>query len=101
MADQPDLTWPQLLRLLLGGSDLTSDQATWAMRAILAGDVTPVQIAGFVVAMRVKGETVAEIDGLVRAMYAQATTIDVAGRTLDVVGTGGDGAHTVSISTMA
>jgi len=101
MADQPTLTWPKLLDLLLGGQHLTADQASWAMGQILSGDVTPVQIAGFVIALRVKGETVEEVDGLVDAMYAHATTIEVPGRTVDVVGTGGDGAHTVNISTMA
>lgn len=100
-AGQLDLTWPGLLRILLGGADLTSEQATWAMRQILSGDITPVQVAGFIVALRVKGETVEELDGLVSAMYAHAATIEVPGRTVDVVGTGGDGAHTVNISTMA
>ncbi len=101
MADQPALTWPHVLSVLLRGEDLNPDQAYWAMSEVLRGDATPVQIAGFVVALRVKGETVEEVDALVRAMYAHATTIDVPGRTVDVVGTGGDGAHTVNISTMA
>ncbi|MGW5360083.1 anthranilate phosphoribosyltransferase [Actinopolymorpha pittospori] len=101
MADQPALVWPQLLSLLLRGENLTPQQASWAMGEILAGQVTPVQVAGFAVALRVKGETVEEVDGMVQAMYDHATTIEVPGRAVDVVGTGGDGAHTVNISTMA
>ncbi|WP_020573344.1 anthranilate phosphoribosyltransferase [Actinopolymorpha alba] len=102
MADQPALlTWTHVLGALLRREDLSVEQATWAMGEILSGEVTPVRIAGFAVALRVKGETVEELDGFVRAMYAQARTIEVPGRTVDVVGTGGDGAHTVNISTMA
>ncbi|MGH3488850.1 MAG: anthranilate phosphoribosyltransferase [Actinopolymorphaceae bacterium] len=101
MADQPALTWSGVLSALLRGEDLDTEAASWAMGEILSGEVTPVQIAGFIVAIRVKGETVEEVDGLVQAMYSHATRIDVPGRTLDVVGTGGDGAHTVNISTMA
>src|SRR5918995_6765544 len=71
------------------------------MREILAGEATPAQIAGFAVALRAKGETVEEVEGLTRAMYAVATPISVEGRTVDVVGSGGDRAHTVNISTMA
>ena len=71
------------------------------MGEVMAGEATPVQIAGFLVALRAKGETADEIDGLVRAMLAHARRIEVAGPTVDIVGTGGDRAHTVNISTMA
>ncbi|REF34895.1 anthranilate phosphoribosyltransferase [Thermasporomyces composti] len=101
MADQPALTWPSVLNHLLKGADLTSEQASWAMGQILSGDATPAQVAGFMIALRMKGETVQEVEGFVEAMYAHATTIDVPGRSVDIVGTGGDGAHTVNISTMA
>jgi anthranilate phosphoribosyltransferase len=65
------------------------------------GSATSAQIAAFVIALRAKGETVDEVAGLVSAMYERATPISVAGRAVDVVGTGGDRAHTVNISTMA
>src|SRR5690349_20440059 len=71
------------------------------MGEVLAGAATPVQIAGFAVALRAKGETVEEMQGLVDAMYAHATPLEVPGRTLDVVGTGGDRSFSVNISTMA
>ncbi|MGH3354276.1 MAG: anthranilate phosphoribosyltransferase, partial [Nocardioidaceae bacterium] len=94
-------TWPDVLSTLVAGQDLSAAQAAWAMEEILGGSATPVQIAGFAIALRAKGETVDEVEGLVRTMYAHAVAIDVPGRTIDVVGTGGDRAHTVNISTMA
>ncbi|MFL6061446.1 MAG: anthranilate phosphoribosyltransferase [Marmoricola sp.] len=94
-------TWPEVLSGLVSGTDLSSDQTAWAMGEILAGAATPVQIAGFAVALRAKGETVEEMQGLVDAMYAQATPLHVEGRTLDIVGTGGDRSFSVNISTMA
>ncbi len=93
--------WPQLLTSLLRGDDLSADATTWAMGEIMAGEASPAQIAGFLVGLRAKGETVAEMTGLVRTMLDNAIRIEVPGRTLDVVGTGGDRAHTVNISTMA
>ncbi|WP_141013850.1 anthranilate phosphoribosyltransferase [Nocardioides sambongensis] len=94
-------SWPQVLDTLVSGRDISSEAAGWAMGEILAGEATPVQIAGFAVAMRAKGETSAELTGLVEAMYATATPISVPGRTLDVVGTGGDRSFSVNVSTMA
>ena len=94
-------TWPDVLTTLVRREDLTAEQTAWAMGEVLAGAATPVQIAGFAVALRAKGETVEEMQGLVDAMYAHATPLQVAGRTLDVVGTGGDRSFSVNISTMA
>ena len=71
------------------------------MGEILAGEATPAQIAGFAVALRAKGETIDELEGLVAAMYEHATPLVVTGRVLDVVGTGGDRSMSVNISTMA
>jgi anthranilate phosphoribosyltransferase len=95
------VTWPDVLSALVAGSDLSSEQATWAMGEILSGEATPAQIAGFAVALRAKGETIDEVTGLVDAMYARRTPISVPGRLLDVVGTGGDRSMSVNISTMA
>ncbi|MET7306490.1 anthranilate phosphoribosyltransferase [Streptomyces sp. NPDC005571] len=94
-------SWPGVLNALLRGKDLTADDTAWAMDNIMSGEATDVQIAGFAVALRAKGETVDEVTGLVRAMYEHATTIRVPGRTVDIVGTGGDLAKTVNISTMS
>jgi anthranilate phosphoribosyltransferase len=96
-----DRSWPQLLTSLLRGEELSADDTAWAMGEVMAGEATPVQLAGFVVALRAKGETAEEVDGLVRAMLAAARRIEVPGPAVDVVGTGGDRAHTVNISTMA
>ena len=94
-------SWPALLNGLLDGRDLSADDTAWAMDLIMRGEATDAQIAGFAVALRAKGETVEEITGLVRAMYEHANVIEVPGETVDIVGTGGDGAKTVNISTMS
>jgi anthranilate phosphoribosyltransferase len=94
-------SWPEVLTALIAGRDLAADQTSWAMSEILAGEASPAQIAGFAVALRAKGETIDELEGLVQAMYDHATPLVVTGRVLDVVGTGGDRSMSVNISTMA
>jgi len=94
-------SWPEVLGALVAGADLTSEQASWAMGEILAGEASPAQIAGFAVALRAKGETIDEVSGLASAMLARATPISVPGRLLDIVGTGADRSMSVNISTMA
>jgi anthranilate phosphoribosyltransferase len=94
-------TWPEVLSALVARVDLSAEQTTWAMSQVLAGEATPSQIAGFAVALRSKGETIDELAGLIEAMYAAGVPLDVPGRTLDVVGTGGDRSMSVNISTMA
>nr|WP_255426459.1 anthranilate phosphoribosyltransferase [Pseudonocardia sp. C8] len=86
---------------MMGGEDVTAEESTWAMDQVFAGEATPAQLAGFLVALRSKGETPAEISGMADAMLAHALRVTVPGRAVDVVGTGGDQAHTVNISTMA
>ncbi|MFD1833372.1 anthranilate phosphoribosyltransferase [Streptomyces desertarenae] len=94
-------TWPDVLSALLAGEDLSADSTAWAMDRIMRGEATDAQIAGFAVALRAKGETVDEVTGLVRAMYEHANVIEVPGPSVDIVGTGGDRARTVNISTMS
>ena len=94
-------SWAEVLTALIGRADLSTGQTAWAMSQILAGDASPAQIAGFAVALRAKGETIDELEGLVAAMYDHATPLEVTGRVLDVVGTGGDRSMSVNISTMA
>ncbi|MFD9489034.1 anthranilate phosphoribosyltransferase [Streptomyces sp. NPDC059991] len=94
-------SWPGVLDALLSGTDQSAEATAWAMDSIMRGEATDAQIAGFAVALRAKGETVSEISGMVRAMYEHANVIEVPGRTVDIVGTGGDGAKTVNISTMS
>ena len=94
-------TWPALLGALLRGEALSSADTAWAMREIMAGEASPAQVAGFVVALRAKGETADEVAGLVEVMLDEAAHVTVEGRVVDTCGTGGDRAHTVNISTMA
>src|SRR5487761_1508176 len=94
-------SWPALIRALIGRRALTAEQTAWAMNEIMDGAASPAQIAGFGVALRAKGETAQEMAGLAEAMLAHATPIGIPGPATDLVGTGGDGAHTVNVSTMA
>lgn len=95
------ITWPDLLTSLVRGQHLDSASASWAMDRIMSGEASPSQVAGFLVALRAKGETVDELAGLADMMLEHAHRFTVPGRAVDVVGTGGDRLHTVNISTMA
>jgi len=80
---------------------LTADEAESAFGVIMSGEATAAQIAGFLMALRVRGETVGEITGAVRTMRAKMTRINAPDGAMDVVGTGGDGSGTFNISTGA
>jgi anthranilate phosphoribosyltransferase len=95
------LSWPGLLRRLLAGQDLSAQDTAWVMDRVLSDDASPVQLAGFLVALRAKGETPEEVAGLAAAMLEHARRVNVPVRAVDVVGTGGDQANTVNISSMA
>ena len=93
--------WPTILSALSAREDLSSQQTDWVMSNIFAGEATPAQLAAFAVLLRAKGETAQEMTGLVSAMLAHTERLDIEGDSADIVGTGGDGYHTVNISTMA
>ena len=91
----------EALTKLVKCQDLTEDEAASAFEIIIRGDATPSQIAGFLIALRMKGETAEEITGFARTARAMATPIEVDGALLDTCGTGGDGLATFNISTLA
>src|SRR5215211_355403 len=92
----------ETLARLLDGHDLTRDEAREAMNTIMSGEATPAQIGGFLVALRLKGETADEIAGCAEAMRAHVLTVRPKRDGLvDTAGTGGDGAGTFNISTAA
>jgi anthranilate phosphoribosyltransferase len=93
--------WGRTIARLVAGEGLDEGESAAAMTEIMEGAATPAQIAGFVVALRAKGETVDELVGLVRTMRAYAERVDVAGDVLDTCGTGGDRAGTFNVSTAA
>ncbi|MBW3640541.1 MAG: anthranilate phosphoribosyltransferase [Actinobacteria bacterium] len=101
MADRTPASWPGVLGALLRGQSLTSVDTAWVMGEVMAGDASPAQVAGFAVALRAKGETAAEVAGLVEVMLAEAAPVSVAGRVVDTCGTGGDRSNSVNLSTMA
>ncbi|MDU0288425.1 anthranilate phosphoribosyltransferase [Saccharothrix longispora] len=96
-----DRTWPLLLNQLIDRVDLGEADTAWAMDQVMTGEATPAQISGFLVALRAKGETPEEVDGLARSMLQHARRFTVEGRVADIVGTGGDNSGSVNISTMA
>jgi anthranilate phosphoribosyltransferase len=92
----------QALQQALDGRDLTRDEAREVMGQIMTGDATPAQIGAFLVALRAKGETADEIAGCAEAMRAHVLAVQPRRDDLvDTAGTGGDGAHTINISTAA
>lgn len=97
----PARSWPALLGRLVGGTDLTADESGWAMNEIMSGSATPAQIGAFMVALRAKGETSAEVAGMAEVMLSHARRVHIDTPAADVVGTGGDQAGTVNISTMS
>jgi len=90
-----------LLALAAEGTPLTEAQAETAFDIMMSGDATPGQIGGLLMALRVRGESVDEITGAVRTMRAKMLRVSAPEDAIDVVGTGGDAAHTYNISTVA
>jgi anthranilate phosphoribosyltransferase len=98
---EPERSWPALLAQLLAGTDLSAADTAWVMDQVLAGDAGDVRLAGFLVALRGKGETAEEIAGLAEAMLARGRRVSLPAAAVDVVGTGGDRSGSVNISSMA
>jgi anthranilate phosphoribosyltransferase len=90
-----------LIAKVAAGSQLSRADAATAFDAILSGEVTPSQLGGFLMALRVRGETVEEITGAVTAMRAKMLPVDAPPDAIDVVGTGGDGSGSYNVSTLA
>jgi anthranilate phosphoribosyltransferase len=95
------VTISDAIEQLLGGTPLTREQARDVMDQVMAGEATPVQVAGVLIALRAKGETVEEMAGFVDSMRAHATPLELPAGTIDTCGTGGDRAGTFNISTGA
>lgn len=93
--------WPGILAKLMSRRDLTADEAASALGEVLSGAATEAQIAAFVVGLRMKGETIDEMAGMVRSMLEHAEPLEVPGELVDTCGTGGDRSGSVNVSTMA
>src|SRR5881296_3491486 len=101
VASQDPSFWPNLLIRLTGGQSLSTEQAARAMLAIMEGHATSAQVGGFLMALRTKGETVDEIEGLSRTALEMAQPVRCAEPVVDTCGTGGDRSNTFNISTLA
>ena len=93
--------WDQAFSLLDGGLDLEPETVQWCMNEILTGSAEIETIKRFLLALKAKGETSEEVGALVAQMYQHCAPISIKERAVDTVGTGGDGAHTINISTTA
>ncbi len=96
----PDL-WPHVLSKIAAGASLDRDEAAAAMRLVMSGEATPAQVGGLLMALRTKGETVEEIEGLADTMLGFASPVLPPAPVIDTCGTGGDRSGTFNISTVA
>ncbi|MHB8295965.1 MAG: anthranilate phosphoribosyltransferase [Acidimicrobiales bacterium] len=90
-----------MLSKVMAGGHLSTDEAAAAMEDVLSGGASPPQLAAFVAALRVRGETAEEMAGFVRAMLAFAVPLDVGPEVVDTCGTGGDRSRTINVSTIS
>lgn len=96
-----DGSFAAYVEILNAGKDLEPEQIRLVMREILSGNADVQSIKSFLLALKAKGETANEVGALVAEMYTHSAPIDITERAVDTVGTGGDGAHTINISTTA
>lgn len=101
MQDAETHTWPEILGTLMAGESLDRSRAAWAMRSIMEGEAVPSRLGAFLAALRVKGETVEEMAGLVETMRSFSLRVEVDYPVVDTCGTGGDRSGSVNVSTMA
>ena len=93
--------WPDITAQLLNKQDLPPASIAWAMQEVMAGNASAISLAGFLIALQSKGASVSELIALADVMIEHSRTIDAPPGAVDIVGTGGDGLHSVNISTMA
>jgi len=91
----------EAISALVEGRDLTQEEAAQAMNEMMEGEATPAQIAAFITALRIKGETVDEITGMAQVMREKSLKVTTNGYLVDTAGTGGDGQNTINVSTIA
>ncbi len=96
----PDF-WPHTLSRVIAHQALTTEEAAEAMRVIMSGEASPGQIGGFLMALRTKGETVDELEGLAATALGFASPVEAGTPVVDTCGTGGDRSNTFNISTVA
>ena len=95
------LLWDENIAIINSGLDLEVERVQWCMNEILTGKASNESIKDFLIALKTKGESPEEVGALVSQMYQHCAPISIAERAVDTVGTGGDGAHTINISTTA
>ncbi len=99
--DHREISWEQIVAQLANKEDIQADQARWAMGEILGDRADKERIKTFLLGIQAKGETAQEVEAFVEVMYQHCAPISISARSVDPVGTGGDGANTINISTTA
>jgi len=99
--ERNEISWSQIIAQLADHEDLATAQAKWAMGQILGDLADKETIKSFLLGVQAKGETAQEVEAFVAVMFEHRAPIEIAGRAVDPVGTGGDGANTINISTTA
>lgn len=94
-------TWEQVMQQLSSGIDLSVEQSSWVMQEILLGQVEKDLLKEFLLSLSNKGESALELQTFVEVLFEHGTSIEISDRCVDIVGTGGDGANTINISTAA
>jgi len=94
-------SWASIIAILADGEELSPDLARWAMNEILQDQATKDEIKSFLLGVQAKGESPAEVQAFLDVMFAHSAPISISGRAVDPVGTGGDGANTINISSTA
>src|SRR5208283_3385599 len=97
----PMESFKPLIAKVAAGATLARAEAEEAFDSMLSGEVTPSQMGGFLMALRVRGESVEEITGAVSAMRAKMIAVKAPAEAIDIVGTGGDSSGSYNVSTLA
>ncbi|MDN6485578.1 MAG: anthranilate phosphoribosyltransferase, partial [Bifidobacterium mongoliense] len=95
-----EITWKSILLKLVGGDHLDFNESRWYVDALMQGDANPAAVGAVLATQQQLGLTSPEVAGAAEAMGRHAVPLHVDGETTDIVGTGGDGAATVNLSTM-
>ncbi|WP_300768465.1 anthranilate phosphoribosyltransferase [uncultured Bifidobacterium sp.] len=96
-----EITWKSILTRLIAGNHLSAEESEWFVNDLMEGDANPAAVGAVLATQQQLGLTSAEVYGAAQAMVSHAVPLEVSGETTDIVGTGGDGAATVNLSTMA
>ena len=95
-----EITWKSILAKLVGGDHLSAEESEWFVDDLMNGNANPAAVGAVLATQQQLGLTADEVRGAAKAMVSHAVPLNIEGETTDIVGTGGDGASTVNLSSM-